>query len=160
RHREAVEKTGCRPGTTEPIVVLALRHEEDVGLKQAAAELDQSTEELTRKLEQLRALTPGLDPLRKGGTVKRGVFLEAFHLLVRGERVGPLVLLPVPLAPTPELLLPVAVLARMPLPEPLLPLLPTLREALLPERLKVTEETDHLVFDFSQQLGQAQVVAL
>jgi hypothetical protein len=89
RFRKAVEKTGSRLTTTEPIAALVLQYEKELDLAGAAAELGLKPAEFSERLNQSAVLARILGPLRVlGGTVQRQVFTDAFPELVRELNLG------------------------------------------------------------------------
>jgi mono/diheme cytochrome c family protein len=86
--RSAVEKTGVKLTSTEPINSLAARFEQELDLPTAAAELGLRPAELSEKLEQSPALSRTLGPLRvPGGTVQRQVFTDAIPEMVKALKL-------------------------------------------------------------------------
>lgn len=89
RFRKAVEATGAKLGTTEPIVALAERFESELDLKMAAAETGLPTTEFLRALALSPRLAQRLGALKaQGGTVQRQVFVECFEDLTDVLRLG------------------------------------------------------------------------
>lgn len=89
RFRKAVEKTGGRLSSTEPITVVTLRYEGELDLPTAAAELGLPAEEFLKRIEGSPALTRSLGSLKvPGGTVQRQVFFESMLDTVRELRLG------------------------------------------------------------------------
>jgi hypothetical protein len=89
RFRAAVEQTGARLTTTEPVVALAARFEADLDLATAAAEVGMRPEEFARRLDGSAELARSLGPLKvAGGTVQRQVFAESFGDIVRDLGLG------------------------------------------------------------------------
>lgn len=89
RFRAAVEKTGCRLGTTEPVVALAVRYESEIDLALAAAELGMTAETLRKQFARSVTLARSVGPLAvEGGTVQRDVFTGAFAEIVRDLELG------------------------------------------------------------------------
>jgi hypothetical protein len=89
RFRQAVEQTGSRLASTEPIAALVLQYEKELDLGTAAAELGLKPVELSERFDQSAVLARTLGALRvQGGTVQRQVFLDAFPDLVRELRLG------------------------------------------------------------------------
>ena len=87
--KEAVEKTGCKAGTTEPIAALALRFEAEIDLNQVAAELGMPTAQLQKRFAESVTLGRLMGPLAiEGGTVHRDVFTEAFASVVQDLELG------------------------------------------------------------------------
>lgn len=85
----AVAQTGGKTSGDEPIVMLALRFEEEVDLDLAAAEVGMNTETLKSRLEKSTNLSRLLPSLKvPGGTVKREAFVATFPTLVRELRLG------------------------------------------------------------------------
>lgn len=86
---KAVAQTGGKTSGDEPIVMLALRFEEEVDLDLAAAEVGMNTETLKSRLEKSTNLSRLLPTLKvPGGTVKREAFVSTFPTLVRELRLG------------------------------------------------------------------------
>ena len=89
RFAKAVEATGAALGDTEPIVTLALRFEEVVDLRLAAAEAGVSPTEMTRELGRSSELARSFGALNvPGGTVQREVYLANYGLIVRELKLG------------------------------------------------------------------------
>jgi hypothetical protein len=89
RFRKAVQQTGWRLGTTEPIAALTQRFESEVDLPLAAAELGMTPAALEARFKQSLTLSRTLGTLAiEGGTVQREVFTEAFPSVVRDLELG------------------------------------------------------------------------
>ena len=89
RYLKALEKTGVRLGTFEPVATLTLRYEADVDLHAAAAEAGIKPDEFLKALGRSETLASNLGALKvEGGTVQRQVFVQAFADVVRGLRLG------------------------------------------------------------------------
>jgi mono/diheme cytochrome c family protein len=89
RFKQAVEKTGCQLGTTEPIVALASTFESEVDLALAAAEAGLKIEEFKDSLRTSKELSRTLGPLLvKGGTVQRQVFVASFGAICSELKLG------------------------------------------------------------------------
>jgi DNA-binding beta-propeller fold protein YncE len=83
RFAEAVTETGGTVGTTEPILTLALRFEEELDLPLAAAEAGLPPADFLFRLKKLPRLAQRLAPLMSpGGTVKRDVYVVNFRSIV------------------------------------------------------------------------------
>jgi hypothetical protein len=79
RFLRAVEATGTRLGTTEPIVTLARRFEAELDLPLASAEAGVPADEFKRLLSRVPKLARILGPLATpGGTVQRQTWIQAF----------------------------------------------------------------------------------
>jgi formylglycine-generating enzyme required for sulfatase activity/mono/diheme cytochrome c family protein len=87
RFAKAVRACGGRVGTTEPIVNLVLRFEEDLDLELAAAETGLPVAEFQKRLKLSPGLLPILAPLTTGGTVKRDLFVANFDTII--STIGP-----------------------------------------------------------------------
>ena len=75
----AAEETGVRVTDSEPIVTLALRFEEEVDLKRAAAEAGLPTEEFARRIRVTPDVSRSLGLLLvDGGTVTRAAYQTGF----------------------------------------------------------------------------------
>jgi WD40 repeat protein len=82
--QKAAALTGFKAGTTEPIVVTALRFEAELDLRQAATELWLTPEALLGLLDDFPSLARPLGALRtEGGTIQRQVFIRYFPALVQ-----------------------------------------------------------------------------
>jgi hypothetical protein len=89
RFRRAVEETGSRLTTTEPVAALVAHYEGELDLTTAAAELGLKPADLSGRLNGSAVLGRVLGSLRvSGGTVQRQVFNEAFPELVRELNLG------------------------------------------------------------------------
>jgi mono/diheme cytochrome c family protein len=89
RYRQAVERSGGRLTTTEPIAALVLQYEKELDLLTAAAEVGMRPNEFAARLDQSPELGRTLGPLRtSGGTIQRQVFIDAFPDLVRELKLG------------------------------------------------------------------------
>jgi mono/diheme cytochrome c family protein len=89
RFAAAVKKTGAQLSSTEPIVALALRFEQELDVNLAAAEAGLKTEEFLKGLEQSARLKAAFGPLRvEGGTIQREVLVAGFADLVRELKLG------------------------------------------------------------------------
>ena len=85
----AVVQTGGKTTGDEPIVMLALRFEEEVDVDLAAAEVGMTTESLKTRLGKSSVLSRLLPTMNvPGGTVKREAFVSTFPTLVRELRLG------------------------------------------------------------------------
>jgi mono/diheme cytochrome c family protein len=80
-YRAALTKLGIRPGGAEPIFISARRFDAELDLRQAAAELWVTPEELTARLRAMPAWQSGelVALLAPGGTVKRDTFEGRFQ---------------------------------------------------------------------------------
>ncbi|MEC7556794.1 MAG: SUMF1/EgtB/PvdO family nonheme iron enzyme, partial [Planctomycetota bacterium] len=87
RFGKAVIESGGRAGTTEPIVSLVLRFEEDLDLELAAAEIGLPGPEFLKRLKLSPGLLPVLASLTTGGTVKRDLFVANFDTII--TEIGP-----------------------------------------------------------------------
>jgi mono/diheme cytochrome c family protein len=91
-YRTAIERTGGKLTTTEPINTLVARFEQEVDLPTAAAELGLQIAELAKRLGDAPSLLRSLGPLRlPGGTVQRQVFADAIPELARELQLGKVV---------------------------------------------------------------------
>jgi mono/diheme cytochrome c family protein len=89
RFRKAVEQTGGRLATTEPVAALVQQYEKELDLTAASAELGLQPDDLLRRLKRSAELARRLGPLAiPGGTVQRQVFDDAFPDAVRDFRLG------------------------------------------------------------------------
>jgi WD40 repeat protein len=89
RFSKAVAKTGCRLGTTEPVVALALRFEAEMDLALAAAELGLTLPEIQKHFQKSVTLARFLGPLTiEGGSVQRQVFTEGFSQICQDLQLG------------------------------------------------------------------------
>lgn len=89
RFRDAVEKTGCRLGATEPIAALTQRFESELDLTHAACELGISPDDLRKRFAKSVTLARLMGPLAiPGGTVQRDVFTENFPAVVQDLGLG------------------------------------------------------------------------
>ena len=80
---KAVAATGGKASGDEPIVMLALRFEEEMDADLAAAEVGMTTAQLMKGLEKSALLGRMLPNLKvPGGTIKRDVFVTAFPEMV------------------------------------------------------------------------------
>src|SRR5262245_36203108 len=87
--RSAVLKTGAKLSATEPIVVTSLRFESDLDLKQAAAEVWMTPEDLLKGMDEIRSLSRTLGALRTpGGTVQRQTFVRRFGDVIHRFKVA------------------------------------------------------------------------
>jgi len=88
--REAVENSGTKLSTTEPIFVLSRRFEDEVDLKLAAAELGVHPDDFLKGLGKApAAINRAFSTLRlDGGTVQRDVLVTAFGELIRVMDLG------------------------------------------------------------------------
>ena len=87
RFRRVVELTGAPLSKTEPIAALALRFEQELDLKLAAAEAGVEPGQLKRAIQRSRLLSETLGALTvEGGTVQRTVFQESFLQLAHELR--------------------------------------------------------------------------
>jgi mono/diheme cytochrome c family protein/DNA-binding beta-propeller fold protein YncE len=87
RYLHALRLLGGPPTGTDPVVAVALRFEDELDLRQAAAEAWTTPEELTKLLAARAALARPLGALRNGGTVSRKSMTAIFPLLVRTLKV-------------------------------------------------------------------------
>src|SRR5262249_10958937 len=75
----AVKRTGAPFSTTDPVVELALRYEEDVDLNLAAAEVGVKPEDFLKALDRSPRLTGLFGTLNvAGGSVDRQVLVDGF----------------------------------------------------------------------------------
>jgi formylglycine-generating enzyme required for sulfatase activity/mono/diheme cytochrome c family protein len=89
RFKAAVEKTGGRVTTTDPVVALASRFEIEMDLGQAAAELCMRPEDFSKRLGKSAQLARTLGALNvDGGTVHRSTFEAVFGQAIRELGVG------------------------------------------------------------------------
>jgi hypothetical protein len=90
RFRHAVEATGSTVSKDgEPVVNMSRRFEEDLDLRQAAAEVGMTSEESTSRIQQTPRLRRVFGQLMvAGGTAKREVFAKAFSDIVRTLDLG------------------------------------------------------------------------
>ncbi len=89
RFKNAVEQTGARITTTDPVVAVATRFDQELDLKMAAAEAGLSQQEFSKRLGQSASLSRTLGSLNvAGGTVQRLAFAAEFNAVVRELRLG------------------------------------------------------------------------
>ena len=89
RFADAVKLTGAPLASKDPIVLLSLRFEAELGVELAAAELGLTVEEFQTGLGKSAELSRTLGPLRvKGGRVKREVFVKTFGAVVKDLGLG------------------------------------------------------------------------
>jgi hypothetical protein len=89
RFAAAVKKTGAHLSTTEPIAALALRYNQELDLRLAAAESGLELEVFRKGVERHPELARALGPLNTpGGTVQRDVFVGAFRDIASQLRLG------------------------------------------------------------------------
>ncbi len=88
RFRKAVEQTGDSVQKSDTVVLLSERFEEEIDLKQAAAELGLAADAFLKGLNRIPRLGRALAPLRVGGTVKRDTFVETFPSAVTDLGLG------------------------------------------------------------------------
>ena len=89
RFAGAVTETGGTVGTTEPIMTLALRFEEELDLPLAAAEAGLTADDFRAGLAKSPQLAQTLAPLLiVGGTVKRDVYIANFATVIRELGIG------------------------------------------------------------------------
>jgi mono/diheme cytochrome c family protein len=89
RFQKAVEQTGGRVGTTEPIVALALLFESELDLNLASAELGLEPAEFQKLLKRSPELARSLGSLQTpGGTVQRELFAKTFADVARAWKLG------------------------------------------------------------------------
>ncbi len=89
RFKKAVELTGGRVGTTEPIVALALLFESELDLPLAASELNLDGPEFQKLLKRSPELARSLGNLQTpGGTVQRELFGKVFAEAAREWKLG------------------------------------------------------------------------
>ena len=89
RFHKALKETGCKEGTTEPIVALALRFEAELDLTMAAAEAGLTPGEFKRKVNLSEKLSRNIGAVNvEGGTVQRDVFAAAFKDIVHELELG------------------------------------------------------------------------
>ena len=89
RFQKAVEESGGKAGTTEPIVALTLRFEAELDLPLAAAELGLKAEEFKRKVDHSEKLSRTIGSLTvEGGTVKRDVLEASLGTIVSELELG------------------------------------------------------------------------
>jgi formylglycine-generating enzyme required for sulfatase activity/mono/diheme cytochrome c family protein len=83
RFEKAVLQTGGKLGTTEPIVTLARRFEEDLDVDLVAAEVGLPTGEFQQRMKLTPVVARLLAPLTvPGGSVKRDAFAENFRVVI------------------------------------------------------------------------------
>jgi hypothetical protein len=91
RFAAAVQATGARFGTTDPIVALASRYEWELDVDLAAAESGLPSDEFLKRLDRSNKLSRALGVLQnKGSTVQRQVWEANFGSLVRELGLGTL----------------------------------------------------------------------
>ena len=89
RFATAVARTGGKTTGDEPIVMLAMRFEEELDVDTAAAEAGVTTQQFKTSLGKSANLSRQLPTLMvAGGTVKRDLFVAMFPTLVRELRLG------------------------------------------------------------------------
>jgi WD40 repeat protein/mono/diheme cytochrome c family protein len=89
RFRRALEKTGNKVTTAEPVMTITLRYEADVDLATAAAEAGLPPQEFLTRLLRSEAAARNLGALKlPGGTVARQVFIQSFADVARDFRLG------------------------------------------------------------------------
>lgn len=85
----AVEQTGAKSGSTEPIVALALRFERELDLKMAAAEAGVAEAAFVNGLKTSALLSRRIGALNvEGGSVQRQVFVDAFLDVINELNLG------------------------------------------------------------------------
>jgi tetratricopeptide (TPR) repeat protein len=85
----AVEATGVKLGTTEPVVALAERFEAEIDLPNAGAELGLASDIFVSELCRHADLATRLGALKvEGQTVQRDVFVNSFEEVVDALRLG------------------------------------------------------------------------
>ena len=91
RFLKALRETGCKEGSTEPVVALTLRFEGEMDIALAAAESGMKVQEFKRKVDRSEKLSRTIGASNvEGGTVQRDVFTEAFKDIVREFELGTL----------------------------------------------------------------------